>query len=108
MLAVATACHDLVHRPAGKLRLRFHVRPSQTSPPLPMNQRNQRNRGFEGFVGFEGALKKVEMFFAGSDAGLLLQAEMADLHSAGNDPFLACKGSSSWSMAEPSKLVARG
>ena len=64
-VAFATSCHELVHRPSGKLRLRFHLRPSQTFPPLPMNPQNpqnQRNRGFEGFVGFEGAFKKGEMF----------------------------------------------
>lgn len=68
MWAVATACHDLVHRPAGKLRLRFQFHASQPFHPLFMNQRNQqnqRNRGFEGFVGFAGAFKKGEMFLCG-------------------------------------------
>ena len=71
MLDVATACHELVHRPSGKLRLRFHLRLFQTSPPLlmsqqsPQNPQNQRNWGFEGFEGFEGAFKKGEVFLCG-------------------------------------------
>jgi len=72
-VAVATACHDLVHRPSGMLRLRFHLRLFQTSPPLLMSQQspqNQRNRGFEGFEGFEGAFKKGEMFLRECDGWL--------------------------------------